>query len=600
MRRSAPLFLIPLMLIISSAEALGAEAGVELEPIVITHEQSEEADEISTRATSTVEVRYDPPISAEEILDYESEVDILRRGILGVQSDISIRGSTGDQVQISVNGIIVNDPQTEHHNLDLNMPLDSIERIDIVGASGPTAWAQGAIGGAVNFVTKKPTKNEGLVSALYGTDETQKTSLYLSRNTGSFGFGFSAEEASSNGWRHNTDFKEFSLASSGLLKLGDNISSSLFASYGEKEFGAANFYGPYNSREWTDGLFIDWELEARHEKFLIRPKAYFKRHHDKYELKIEWPDYYRNHHRTDIEGVMLQAEVGLDSFGRLLASVDMRREDIKSNLLGKDTRYKNTYFLSWQNYNELWWGFDASLGIDDYSEYDAEVLPQAGVYLMAGPVVKFRSSVSRSARQPTYTELLYDSPSNKGSKDLSLEKAMNYDIGLDVAEKGRVSFSCTVFRRDADNLIDWVKETPSQTYYQARNMTEVKAEGVEIEIRLKPVDWFRLKTNYAYIDSDINNDVDYISKYALNHPDHKVSGEADIILPCGTQTVRLMYKNRKDYAEYFTMGLELNYGIIKGTDAFINIDNIFNSTNEDIKDNPLPGREIQAGVKVEF
>lgn len=646
-------------LILTPEQALSAEKEIELEPIVITQDEFQQEADIPTKNITTIDMRRKPFAPVEEILDYQGGVDVSRRSILGIQSDLSIRGSTPDQTQVSINGIIINDPQTAHHNLDLGLPSGSVEKIEVTRAQAPTIWAQGAMGGAVNFVTKRPTKDEAEVSFLYGTDETHKSSLSITRNKGGLGFGLQAEEASSNGWRYDTDFKELALASSGLVKLSDIISSNLLIAYGEKEFGACYFYGPYHSKEWTDTLFLNWDFCVGQERFQIIPKLYFRRHHDKYMLDIKRPDYYLNHHKTDIEGAMLQAEADLEGYGRITAFADINREDIKSTRLGKHSRHKNSFFLSWRNYRGMFplpfmgegqgegslsppwgaseakspagkdqgegesfqagstrakFGYDLSLRIDDYSEYDTEILPQAGIFFMLSPDIKFRSSVARAVRAPTYTELYYDSPANKGNKDLSPEEALNYEVGLDITyfplpigervrargKEVNISLSCTIFRRDSSDLIDWIKQTPSQAYYQAKNITELKTEGIETELSLKPVEWLCLRAGYVYLDSDIDEDIDYISKYALNHPDHKVTGEAEVILPFGTQNLKFLYKDRKNYTHYFIMGLGLNYKFVKESILFLNIDNIFNSTNEDIKDNPLPGRQIQVGVKVRF
>lgn len=587
----------------SPGAAFGAEKEVELEPIVVTLDRFYGESAIPTKNTVTVDTRQYPALALEEILDYQDSVDIIRRGISGIQADMTIRGSTPEQTKLSINGIVMNDPQTAHHNLDTGIPRAMIKKIQVTKASTPTLWGQGAMGGAVNLITKKPDKNEGEAYFSYGTDETREDSLYVSYKREIFGINFSAEEAVSNGWRHDTDFRSISLASSALLKIRDNISSHLLISYGEKEYGAAFFYGPYNSKEWTDTFLLTWSAEIEADMFKLIPKLYFRRHHDKFMLDIERPDFYLNHHVTDIEGLQLGAETDLETLGLLSGSVDIREEDLKSTRLGKDSRNRNSYFLSWRNYQHSIIGYDASLAVDDYSDYETEVLPQAGIFFIINKHMKLRSSMARAMRPPTYTELYYDSPTSKGNKDLSVEKAMNYEAGVDLSlgeDERSAQLSCTIFRRDSSDLIDWVKDNAGMSFYQARNLTEVKTEGIETEFKIKPFDFLNIKAGYVYIDSDIEEGFNYISRYALNNPDHKVTTEADIILPFGTQSFRLLYKDRKGRSHYITVATTLSYEIAKGSSLFINVDNIFNSSYEDIENNTLPGREISAGARVKF
>ena len=575
---------------------------VELEPIVIKSESLQEADIITTKDISRVDINKKPAASLDDALNYDASIDVSRRSICGVQSDLSIRGSTPEQAAVSINGIIVNDPQTAHHNLDIGLPSSNIERVDVTKGPAPTPWGQGTMGGAVNIVTKKPTRNEGDISFFYGDDRTQKSSVYVAHNKDKLGFSISADEATSDGWRYDTDFKEFSLASSGLVEAGDCVSSYILLGYGEKEFGASGFYGPYDSKEWTNSLFSNWDVSIKKEKFNITPRAYFKRHHDKYMLDINRPNYYLNHHTTDTKGVMLEAEADTGAAGQLFAGADINRESIQSSRLGKHSRNRNSFYLNLRNYSETPLGYDISLKINDYSKYRTELLPQAGISFMLGPGIRLRSSAAKSSRQPSYTELYYDSPSDKGNNGLSQEKALNYEAGVDVfyGKNKDIRLSCTSFRRESSDLIDWVKEAKGEAYYQAKNITKVNTEGFESELSIKFLRWLNLKGSYTYIDSDIKKDRDYISKYAFNHPAHKVTADADIILPFGTQNITLLYKDRRRYSHYLIMGCSLSYQFLKCGSIFVNIDNIFNSAYEDIKDNRLPGRKIGAGLRIRF
>ncbi|NQT95601.1 MAG: TonB-dependent receptor [Candidatus Omnitrophica bacterium] len=589
-----------LIAIFTTGTAFSSEGEVELESITVTLEDTI-AQEISTKNVTVIYDADEPQTSIEDSLDYQAGVDISRRGMLGIQSDLSIRGSTYEQVAISANGISLNNPQTGHHNFDFGIPSSHIERIEITRGSCPIIWGQGAMGGAVNIVTKKPLNDEADLSFLYGTDETHKASAYVSHNNDIIGLNFSAEEAASNGWRYDTDFKEFTLGSSALFKT-ELISSYFYAGYGEKEFGAADFYGDYDSKEWTNTLFLNWYTQLEKGPFRIKPKLYYKSHHDKYMLDVNNPDRYINHHKTGIEGIQVEAEADFERYGLLSIGADSRREDINSKRLGKDSRNKNSYLLASRNYKNESFGYDVSLRVDDYSDYDTGILPQAGIFFNIAPQIRLRSNIAKTQRPPTYTELFYDSPANKGNKNLSSEEAMNYEAGCDISlnKEEKIKARCTFFRRDSKDLIDWIKKSSSDSFYQANNRAEVKTEGVEVELDAYILQWLKLKSTYAYIDSDIKKEDDYISKYALNHPDHKVGASLDFILGFGTQTINFLYKNIKGYSSYLLIGADFSYELNKYSNIFVTLDNIFDIKYEDIRDIPLPGREIRVGTRVRF
>ena len=127
-------------------------------PIVVTGttEPRELAEINRSLAVLSVEDRAVPAWSFADLLKHDTSIDLRERGPDGAQADLSIRGSTFDQVLVLVNGIRVSDSQTGHHNMDLPLPFESVRQVEILHGTGSTLYGSDAIGGAVNFVTKKP------------------------------------------------------------------------------------------------------------------------------------------------------------------------------------------------------------------------------------------------------------------------------------------------------------------------------------------------------------------------------------------------------------------------------------------------------------
>jgi hypothetical protein len=99
-----------------------------------------------------------PAWSLADVLRQDSSVDIRARGQDGTQADLSIRGSSFDQVLVLVNGVRMNDAQTGHHSLDLPLPLESVSQVEVLHGSGATLYGSDAVGGTINFVTRKPER----------------------------------------------------------------------------------------------------------------------------------------------------------------------------------------------------------------------------------------------------------------------------------------------------------------------------------------------------------------------------------------------------------------------------------------------------------
>jgi outer membrane cobalamin receptor len=106
-------------------------------------------------------------------------------GGMGAFATISIRGSSSNQVQFYLDGIPLNDPYTGSTNL-ADLPLGSVQRLEVFRGFAPPQLGAAGIGGALNLVTMDASKwrDGGLLSSLeihnsYGSLGTSKHQLSL-------------------------------------------------------------------------------------------------------------------------------------------------------------------------------------------------------------------------------------------------------------------------------------------------------------------------------------------------------------------------------------------------------------------------------------
>ncbi len=110
--------------------------------------------------------------TAADALAESVGVSVRRFGGLGAFSTISIRGSSANQVQLYLDGIPLSRARNETVDLG-DLPLDSLERIEVYRGSAPIGFGAAGIGGVVNLVTKPPSP----------TPQTELTASYGSFNT---------------------------------------------------------------------------------------------------------------------------------------------------------------------------------------------------------------------------------------------------------------------------------------------------------------------------------------------------------------------------------------------------------------------------------
>src|SRR4029079_12879131 len=149
-------------------------------------------------------------------------------------------------------GVRLNDAQSGHHNGDIPVPLDAVERIEVLYGPGSSLFGADAFGGTVNVITRRVVESPSLV--------VQGGSFGLASGRGQAGFERGAVRESlavsadrSSGFMYDRDFRTTIVRSNTALGSATNLSLSLLS----KEFGANNFYGGNApSREWTNQTLV--------------------------------------------------------------------------------------------------------------------------------------------------------------------------------------------------------------------------------------------------------------------------------------------------------------------------------------------------------
>src|SRR5258706_6077154 len=158
-----PLALLALAALAGAANA--QEAEVHTAPARIASSETAAQADVSTRlavrdAGATVRVltrrEFDamPGRSVADVLRALPEIEVTRLGVEDTHATLSLRGAGPGGTLVLVDGEPVSDPGSPLHSLDLAMPLDGVDRIEILSGEASALYAAGAVGGAVNIVTR--------------------------------------------------------------------------------------------------------------------------------------------------------------------------------------------------------------------------------------------------------------------------------------------------------------------------------------------------------------------------------------------------------------------------------------------------------------
>ncbi len=520
---------------------------LDLNEVIIQEDVKAEAYSELTRVVSVVtqkEIQQVAASSLQDVLEKLVNVDIRQRGSHGVQADINFRGGSFDQVLVLLNGVNITDPQTGHHNLNVPIDLNSIQRIEILQGPGARVHGPGAFSGAINIITKPDSENSIKLSSQvgeYGLAKGNLQSIFKIKKTTTL---LSISHNRSDGYVENTDFKASNVFMHSVLNsnLGD---FNLFAGYQDKGFGAQSFYTPKypNQYEKTRTFIssIGYEKKWNQHKFMTN--AYLRRHWDRFELFRSNPDsWYKGHnyHLSTITGTKNTYQYSTQ-FTRLQLGFEGRIEDIISNNLGDSLetpiRIKgegDKYYTLGSNRaiysvfaDQVFYlkkftvsgGFNYSYcrQFDGNSSYGVDATYQ----LLNG--LKVYSAINRSFRNPTFTDLYYKGPSNIGNPTLKPETAITYEGGVKLNYK-TISGSVGYFNRQGKNIIDWIM-LPAETKWTTRNYTTLNTDGIEISLISKLDDYQPIVNsifiNYTRYWVD-KKEGDFNSYYALDFMRHNL------------------------------------------------------------------------------
>jgi len=578
-----------------------------------------------------------PVQSVQGLLKYMMNVDVRERGPLGVQADLSLRGGSFDQVMILLNGVNITDPQTGHHNLNLPVDLNSIERIEII--EGPAARVHGpnAFSGAVNIVTATSKQNKASANVMAGEHGLYNAGATVNHNIGNTTSYLSASRGGSDGYIENTDFDLLNLFYQFKYQK-DRENLNFQAGYTSKAFGANSFYtAAYpNQYEETRTFFSSLGFETG-TTIKLKPTIYWRRHHDRFELfrgKQNAADWYENHnyHLTDVYGGNINATIPW-TLGKTSVGGEVRSENIWSNNIGTEMDenleipgesgvfFTNSYSRAnaslFLEHNFKLGNLSVSGGVmanfNSGLDYRMNWFPGVDASYWISPRLKWFASYNQSLRMPTFTDLSYNSPIHVGNSDLEPEEAATVETGIKYV--GTV-FSGHVngFYRRGKNLIDWGRQVGEEEY-TTTNVNEINAYGVEVmgtffPARLGIPLFEKIEAGYAWLDQDKNPEPGYESRYVLNHVKHKVNVgiQHDI---AGNVSARwnFLYQERVgsyqrssdntlvDYESFMLTDLRITWKH-KFIRVFAEATNLFDVKYYDMGELERPGRWVKGGIQL--
>jgi len=547
MRRRSPSLCLALALL--AAVAASAQAPEEpVDEIVI---QGVRTGDIPGEPTAFGDVLRTSDFVAErkdlaDLLSEQPGVFVRRFGGAGDRAEVSIRGSTAQQVAVSIDGIRVNSALTGGFDLSrVCVPL--VDEIEIARGAGATREGSGAVGGAINLVTRagsaEPTNR---VSGSGGAFDTWEGSAFRAANIGlgdrnldySLGYcglhtkgdfefarpeyeGFEpfdpshATRINNERTQHGASLGLGSRVGPGTLRLGNYFS---YSEGGEPGIDCCNGESAgqnpdADSTDWGNLAQLRYESDAltrAHEGLQL---ALYHRYEDsQYEdpLRAQFGDPVHTRAGVSTPGARAASawELELGPIAqRFDVGLDGWRDHLDADAQPSRDRATGAFRLA----DEVaFWDAHAllvpALRGEATEGFDFQWIPAIGARLEPWDWLRLRANAGRAYRTPDFEELYHpDQGFLRGNPDLEAEDAWTFDAGLELAlaQVWRVEdihLAASWFRRDIDDSIVWVQINP--TTIAPINTGDAAMQGVELALSFRITDYVRVNLNHTELDSE--------------------------------------------------------------------------------------------------
>lgn len=480
------------------------------------------------------------PISAQAAFTAEG----LAAGVPGVtassqgyrapQSDLHIRGSAFNTTGFTLGGLALRNSQTEHFNADLPLPAEWFQTPRLLTGLEQFRQSAGHPSGslALDWAPAQPGVNATLGAGAWGQRFLNATATGLlpvgAPEPLALSAFFSQDRLERSDGQPDNDLERWQ-AGGRVQQRRDDTQADFVAALARRRFGARGFYGAPASfpseEQVADVLLLGTLTGELAEETPGRFSASWRRVEDRYWLDRRDHALYANHHVSDLAALHGDAalpvndRVVLDT--RLDASLERLASVYQGTLpgqgLGDHQRRQFTAALI-PVYSVGAWRLRAGGAAATCSGDDPAWLPAAGVEYELAPGQTLVAAYTEAVRQPSYTELNYESPGSLGNAGLERQEVRGAEGGWRL-QAGALRAQATLFAEQGDNVVDWIKQGPGARW-TAVNLDTVKTRGIDLSAACTLLPGTAVTGDYRAIDKDGEQAV-YASRYALDYARHE-------------------------------------------------------------------------------
>ncbi|TRW96156.1 TonB-dependent receptor domain-containing protein [Candidatus Methylobacter oryzae] len=470
-----------------------------LPDIVVTATRTETAKN-QLAAAATVYTRKDierlQAKTLPELLSGTTGVDMSQSGGYGKDTNLYMRGTNSDHVLVLLDGIKIGSVTSGTTPFQL-IPLDQVERVEIIRGPQSSLYGSEAIGGVIQIFTRKGSQNEKpsvTLDAGGGTYDTYRASGSVSGQwknswytlaSSQFGSqGFNSRQPTPGPFGINQPDKDGYLNTALNARLGhrfDNnaeVEAFFMRAEGKNEYDGS-FQNKTEFIEQTVGatagmnIAENWRSmlrfgQSRDEGDNFAPDGSFSSRFNSTRWNASWLN-----------------EVALSDNHQLVIGSDYRLDQVDSSTAYNETsRYDAGIFTELHSRILDAHFFNASVRGDKNEAFGEQVTGNFGWRYHWNYGISPFASFGNAFKAPTFNQLYFP---GFGNPSLKAEQSTSFEAGL-AGDHDWLQWELRGYHTNIDNLIVTVTN-PATFLASAENVGKAQIDGIEAEIGTQLLGW---------------------------------------------------------------------------------------------------------------
>ena len=491
-----------------------AQAETQLKPIITASRVAQTADQTITAVTiiSQTEIKQSQSQSLPELLRLRVPgLDFSTTGGIGHQTSAFLRGTSSDNVLVLIDGNIIGSATTGAAAL-AQIPLQQIEKIEVVRGPRSALYGSDAIGGVIQVFTLQgsDTTSASLQLGSHDTVSAEATVGFANRSSRltvsanhfrTDGFDVTDDtEADDDGYENSSI--NFNLKHS--LNKSTSVHAGLLHAEAETEFDNLSFDNVSDSTQQSARVGLetrvndDWGLSADIGQTL-----------DRLETDRNTEDFFSpgtfNFEQTLFETrrqqLRLLNSINISTTGIVTIGIDYLNDEVESttNYAVNERDNRGIYALVQEKFGAH--QIQLSGRVDNNEAF--------GIHRTAGAAWSYditgaiRTSVSHSTAfiAPSFNDLYFDDPFFVGNPNLDPETSKTTEVAI-IGNQRWGSWELRAYQTEISDLIINVSSDPSNPFapFTTQNANRAEIDGLELELTSSTANWNN-RISFSYVDA---------------------------------------------------------------------------------------------------